>query len=103
MTTCAIVRASGQALPPILVFPRKNYKELMLSGAPPGSLGLATPTGWMNAELFVQVMRHFAKHTSASLENPALLIFDNHESHLSINNNNISFISDKEIHKHKIK
>lgn len=84
VTTCAIVCAAGQALPPVLVFPRKNYKDIMLHGAPPGCLGLATPTGWKNAELFVQVMQHFIKHTSASRENPALLIFDNHESYLSI-------------------
>lgn len=56
----------------------------MLAGAPPGSLGLAAPSGWMNSDLFVQVMQHFIKHTCASSENPALLIMDNHESHLSI-------------------
>ncbi|CAG4950659.1 unnamed protein product [Parnassius apollo] len=57
VTTCAIVCASGQALPPALVFPRKNLKDYMMTGAPIGSLGLANPT---------------------------LLIMDNHESHLSI-------------------
>ncbi|KAJ2937666.1 hypothetical protein O0L34_g17476 [Tuta absoluta] len=84
VTTCAIVCASGQALPPALVFPRKVYKDLMLYGAPVGSLGLASASGWMNAELFVKVMEHFISHTSASPENPALLLMDNHESHLSI-------------------
>lgn len=84
VTTCAIVCASGQALPPALVFPRKTFKDHMMNGAPPGSLGLASPTGWMNAELFVEVMRHFIKHTSSSPENPSLIIMDNHESHLSI-------------------
>nr|XP_022915950.1 uncharacterized protein LOC111425884 [Onthophagus taurus] len=84
MTTCAIVCASGQALPPILVSPRKYYKDFLFTTAPPGSLGLANPSGCMNTELFVQVMQHFIKHTYVSLENPTLLIMDNHESHLSI-------------------
>lgn len=84
VTTCAIVCASGQALPPVLVFPRKNFKDFMLTGAPPGSLGLAHASGWMTSELFVEVMKHFIKHSAASPENPALLILDNHESHLSI-------------------
>lgn len=84
VTTCAIVCASGQCLPPVLIFPRKNFKDYMLTGAPTGALGLAYPTGWMNAELFLEVMKHFIKHTSASPENPALLLMDNHESHLSI-------------------
>lgn len=56
----------------------------MLTGAPAGSLGLANPTGWMTASLFVDVIKHFIKHTLASSDNPALLILDNHESHLSI-------------------
>ncbi|KAL0829616.1 hypothetical protein ABMA28_003122 [Loxostege sticticalis] len=84
VTTFAIVCAAGHALPPVLVFPRKHYKDHMLTGAPPGSLGLANPSGWMTAELFIKVMEHFIKHTSASPENPALLIMDNHESHLSV-------------------
>lgn len=59
VTTCCIVNAIGQALPPAMVFPRKNFKSHMLHGAPPGTLGLATASGWMNAQLFVDVMKHF--------------------------------------------
>lgn len=84
VTTCCIVNAIGQALPPVMVFPRKNFKDHMLYGAPPGTLGVAAPSGWMNGELFVQVMAHFIKHTAASKDHPALLIMDNHESHLSL-------------------
>ncbi|XP_055922503.1 uncharacterized protein LOC129953377 [Eupeodes corollae] len=56
----------------------------MLHGTPPGTLGLATPSGWMNSELFPEVMRHFIQHSCSSKENPSLLLLDNHESHLSI-------------------
>ncbi|XP_055904276.1 uncharacterized protein LOC129940069 [Eupeodes corollae] len=84
VTTSCIVSASGQALPPVIVFPRKNYKSYMLHGAPTGSLDLATSSGWMNSELFVDVMKHFIKNTNSSITNPSLLIMDNHESHLAI-------------------
>lgn len=84
VTTCCIVSATGQALPPAMVFPRKKFQPHMIHGAPPGTLGLAAASGWMNAEIFVDVIKHFTKHVSASKENPALLIMDNHESHLSI-------------------
>lgn len=84
VTTCAIVCASGQALPPAFVFPRKNFKDMMLIGAPPGSLGLAHPSEWMTSDLFIEVMKHFINHAAASPENPVLLILDNHEAHLSI-------------------
>lgn len=39
VTTCCIVSAIGRTLPSAEVFPRKNFKPLMLHGAPPGTLG----------------------------------------------------------------
>ncbi|XP_047138765.1 uncharacterized protein LOC124814794 [Hydra vulgaris] len=38
----------------------------------------------MNTELFVKKVQHFISKTFSSKENPSLLVFDNHESHLSI-------------------
>lgn len=84
VTSCYIVNAAGNVLPPVIIFPRVNFKEHMLRGAPTGSLGLATQSGWMNGELFVEVLRHFVKYSCSSPENPSVLILDNHESHLKI-------------------
>ncbi|XP_063226437.1 tigger transposable element-derived protein 6-like [Bacillus rossius redtenbacheri] len=84
VTSCYIVNAAGNTLPPVIIFPRMHFKEHMLHVAPTGSLGLATQSGWMNGELFVEVLHHFVKHSFSSLENPAVLILDIHESHLSI-------------------
>lgn len=84
ITTCCIISATGNALPTVMVFPRKKFKHYMLKGAPPGTLGLASPSGWMNGELFPSVMKHFRQHSGSSKENPTILILDNHESHLTI-------------------
>ncbi|GBP43106.1 hypothetical protein EVAR_96368_1 [Eumeta japonica] len=75
--------ADGSTLPPAMVFPRKQFKSLMLNGAPVGTLGLAQPTEWMNSDLFPEVMKHFVKVTASTKENPSLLIVDNHDSHLA--------------------
>ncbi|KAF2891438.1 hypothetical protein ILUMI_14735, partial [Ignelater luminosus] len=83
VTTCCIVSAAGSALPPAMVFPRKNFKTHMLTGAPSGTLSLAQPTGWMTGELFANVIRHFIKMTSFTKENLTLVIMDNDESHLA--------------------
>ncbi|CAB3224738.1 unnamed protein product [Arctia plantaginis] len=83
-TTCYIVSALGNALPPVILFPRVHFKQHMIADAPTGTLGLATPSGWMNAELFVQTIQHFIAHSNSSKENPSLLIYDNHESHICI-------------------
>lgn len=56
----------------------------MILGAPAGTLCLVSPSGWTNQELFVQVLKYFIKHFFSSVDNPSLLIMDNHESYLSI-------------------
>lgn len=83
-TTCYIVNALGNALPPVIIFPRFHFKQHMVAEAPTGSLGLATPSGWMNSELFVKTMQYFINYSSSSNDNPSLLIYDNHESHICI-------------------
>lgn len=84
VTTCCIISASGNSLPPVMVFPRKHFKTHMINGAPIGTLGLVSTTGWMTSELFPSVMRHFISHSNSSKDNPSVLIYDNHESHLTI-------------------
>ncbi|KAJ8964067.1 hypothetical protein NQ314_005150, partial [Rhamnusium bicolor] len=58
--------------------------------APPGTLGLVSSSGWMTTDLFPDVMKHFIKYSNSSKENPSLLVYDNHESHLSITALNIA-------------
>ncbi|XP_064598457.1 uncharacterized protein LOC135464820 [Liolophura sinensis] len=84
ITVCGIVSASGVALPPVMVFPRKNYRDIFLTGAPEGTIGLAAESGWMNSDLFVSVMRHVVNTTNSSKQNPIIITMDNHESHLSM-------------------
>lgn len=84
VTVCCIIGANGNCLPPAIVFPRVHFKPHMINDAPANTLGLATQSGWMTADLFVQVIRHFIKYTCSSKSNPTLLLYDNHENHLSI-------------------
>lgn len=90
ITSCCIISASGNTLPPVMIFPRKKFKPHMIKGAPPGTLGLASPSGWMNGELFSLVMKHFVQYSGSTIENPSILILDNHESHLSVETLNIA-------------
>ena len=84
VTVCCCANAAGQALPPAMIFPKVNFKDYMLEGAPASALGVATATGLINAELFPQVLAHFNKHIACSKVKPALLLMDNHDSHCSL-------------------
>ena len=55
-----------------------------MRGAPEGSIGLANQSGWMNAEIFLDVLKHFVKFALPTADHKVLLIMDNHESHLSL-------------------
>lgn len=56
----------------------------MINGAPIGSAGSATVSEWMNTETFLIMLKHFINYSKASQANKTLLIYDNHESHVSI-------------------
>lgn len=84
VTTCCIINALGQALPPVMIYPRVHFKDHMTVGAPNGTLGLANPSGWMNGALFIETMKHFIKFSQSSKENKSLLIMDNYEAHICL-------------------
>ena len=84
VTVCAIISAGGYGLPPVYIFPRKNFKQIWMRGTPEGSLGLAYNTGWMTSDNFLKVLHHFVLNTNCSVDNPTILTMDNHESHIAL-------------------
>ena len=86
MTVVGFINAAGEAMPPILVFPRKRADPYQLAAdAPPGTLPLNSSNGWMTADLFSEkVLPHFRKHAKPDHENRHLLLVDNHSSHISL-------------------
>ena len=95
VTMCAVVSATGVALPPVFVFPRKNYRDVFMNGAPEGSLGLVNQSGWMNGVNFVKVLEHIVKFTGCSTNHQIIVIMDNHESHINLNS--VMFAKEKGI------
>ena len=84
VTMCGAVNALGNAIPPFLIFPRVNFKDHMIGGAPPGTVGAVHPSGWMTGENFHSWLQHFVTHSHCSLQNPLLLLMDNHDSHITV-------------------
>lgn len=84
VTVLCTVNAIGNSVPPVFIYPRVRYKDFFLKGTPPGSLALASRSGWMTADLFAQCLEHIIQSTKCSKSKPILLLLDNHESHINL-------------------
>ena len=84
VTICTAVNAASTAIPPIMIFPRVNYKEHFFHDGSLGCTGASHPSGWMTEENFLKFVHHFVKHTRCLKDRKILLLLDNHETHVSI-------------------
>ena len=75
------MNANGIFVPPLIIFPRKNFSHLLIRGARAGSSFRCQQCGWINTEAFIERFQHFVSTTKPSETNPVLLILDGHFSH----------------------
>lgn len=75
--------AGGNFVPPMMIFPRMNWTDRSMNGAPPppGAIGKCHPSGWVQSYLFTEWFSHFIEHTKPTSDSPVLLILDGHFSH----------------------
>lgn len=66
VTVVYTINASGNLHPPMFIFPRVNFRDHFTRGGPPGCIGRATKSGWMNTDLFLDYLRHVIRHTQWS-------------------------------------
>lgn len=81
ITVSMCMSAAGMFVPPMIIFARKNRKNSLGDGAPPGSLIEYSKSGWISSELFTKWFMHFVKHTHPTADDPVVLVFDGHYSH----------------------
>ena len=84
ITVCCAMSASGTFIPPMFIFPRARMNPVLGRGGPEGSIYHCTTNGWINEDLFLVWLKHFTKFAKPSVEDPILLIIDNHGSHTSL-------------------
>jgi hypothetical protein len=93
-TIMTCVSASGQALPPMMIFPRKRLSEKLMEGAPPGTYFTCTDNGWITQEKYLEWFKFFLK--SIPPARPVLVIEDGHSSHITMEV--IKLAQDNDIH-----
>ena len=80
ITIVGCVNASGQAIPPMVIFDAKNLNHAWTQGEFPGTRYGLSDNGWMNTGLFESwLTEHFLK--CAVPERPLLLLLDGHSTH----------------------
>jgi len=83
-TIVCSMNASGNFVPPLMIFKRKRMCDRLIKGAPAGTIGVVSENGSIDRDIFVQYLQHFARHVQPSEANPVLLVFDGHVSHKSL-------------------
>ena len=81
-TLLCCVSASGQALPPFMIFPRKRMSDKLKVGSLPGNFFSCSDNGWVTHELYLEWFRFFLANIPPT--RPVLLIEDGHSSHISM-------------------
>ena len=81
-TVITCVSASGFALPPMMIYPRKRIAEKLKQGATPETYFECSDSGWINEELYIKWFKFFLAKIPPT--RPVLLIEDGHSSHISI-------------------
>jgi len=84
ITAVCCISATGVYVPPMLVFPRKNFAKRLMIGAPPGAVCGCCASRWINSDLFIVWLKHFNKCSGASEDWKTVLLLDNHESNISL-------------------
>lgn len=83
ITILGCVSATGQAIPPMVIFQGKNFNHSLSHGEVPGTLYGTSDSGWMDHELFASWFQsHFLEHAVPS--RPLLLLLDGHSSHFTL-------------------
>ena len=87
-TIVACISAAGKTMPPLIINTGKTISDSWFcEGMIEGTQYAATESGWIDSAIFIKWFEHFVRWID-TIRRPgqqALLIFDGHESHVSLN------------------
>lgn len=83
-TVLCAMNAAGTYIPPMFIFARKRFSEVLLNGGPAGCIGTCTSNGWSEGDCFMKWLRHFVLHAKPTQQDKHILILDGHQSHKTL-------------------
>ncbi|KAG5262976.1 hypothetical protein AALO_G00281080 [Alosa alosa] len=93
ITVHCCVSASGESIPPLIIFTKSLPKASYALDGPKDALYGVSKEGYMDSDLFVKWLGHFVKY--APTERPLVLFLDQRETHVS--KDVVNFCQDKGI------
>lgn len=76
--------ASGEVLPPLVVYAAKAVSALWCDGGVPGTTYKCSDSGWISEDLFTDWFKNVFLEKTKDIERPLLLVMDNHPAHINI-------------------
>lgn len=98
-TVICCMSAAGSYVPPMFIYARQRMVPTLQVNGPPGAIYNCSVNGWTNENLFTIWLKHFNNYATPTKDEPALLILDNHGSHITLDaynfcrDNNITMLS----------
>lgn len=80
-TLVACTSASGNYVPPMLIFKRVRSHPALASGAQSRSVVEVSESVYINSDLFVKWLRHFIAHVKPSNEQKVLILLNEHTTY----------------------
>ena len=62
------MNAAREYVPPLIIFLRVHMKAELMNGAPPKTISACRKSGWMQSDIFVECLHHFAKLTNPTAD-----------------------------------
>jgi hypothetical protein len=81
VTVLACCNASGNFMPPSVIFKGKRLQVEYQVQLPPGSYVYTSDSGYINSEIFFKFIKEFISYFKISRADPAVLVVDGHDSH----------------------
>lgn len=82
------VSAAGNYIPLMLIYPRQRMTPTLQKNGPIDAIYKCSKNGWINSDLYLEWLQHFAKYAKPTAEDPLLLVLKNHSSHISVDSYN---------------
>ena len=84
-TIISCISAIRQTLPPYMIFKGKKITDNLLAGGLPWTQCTMSDSGWSNSKTFqTYLTEHFLKYVPTHKDDPLLLLYDGHRSHVNV-------------------